>query len=66
MCFYSLGSFFFKGKRDYLIITINQVNIFRVIINGKTFLLKKKMIKNSDNPSINICKVEAIFLVFKI
>ncbi len=63
-CFYSLGSFFFKDKRDWPIAVINQVNAFQAIINGKTLQPNKRMTKNSVNPNINIYKVEDFLLTF--
>lgn len=63
---YSLGGFYFEGYQTWEEIKVNQWDVFCGIVQEKLLLANKKIKKNSDDPSINIHKVEAILLVFQI
>lgn len=66
MYLYGLGGYFFKDTRDWSIVVIDPVNTFQAIIKEKTLLPNRKMVKNPDNPNINIHKIETILLAFQI
>ena len=63
-CFYGLGDFIFKGKRDWPKAAIHQPNIFCAVVDRKIIPPNRKMAKDPSNPSINVYKVEVILLVF--
>lgn len=66
MCLFSLSGFFFERKESWPIVTFNQTNIFQAAVDGKAILLNKRLVKNLDDPSINVYKIEVIVFVFQL
>ncbi len=65
-CLYNLGGFFFEGNDDWPKATIYEANAFWFVVNEKTFSKNRSMIKDLDDPSINVHEVEAILLAFQL
>lgn len=63
---YSLGGFCYDGRGDWPTATISQSRAFQVEVEDKMLPQNRKMTKNSDDPSINIHKVEVRLLAFQL
>ncbi len=65
-CLYGLGGFYFECRQAWEQVKVNPSDAFCAIMKGKSLPANRKMKKNLDDPSINVHKVEAIFLAFQI
>ena len=65
-CLYGLGGFHFESQQAWKQVKVNKSDAFCSIVKGKSLPANRKMKKNPDDPSINIHKVEVIFLAFQI
>lgn len=65
-CLYGLGGFYFEGYQACEEVKVNQLDAFCAIVQGKSLPANRKMMKNPDDPSINVHEAEAILLAFQI
>ncbi len=61
-CLYGLGYFHFWGRQAWEQVKVTYANAFCALVQEKALPANRKMKKNSDDPSINVHKVQVILL----